>query len=309
MPLSPSMYVIALRHAAVFMKAGSYVIRPKSSSLTLILRRSVARMVSSLMGTSYVWPVRLSVMVRLLVGKKTPPMQIERVNLSNVASARSDERRGDDGRGLGAKAADAEAFERAAVLAGKLQFAFRPAAFRSDEESCGIREFLSCLFRIGVEDDFGPLALHDFVERLRLFDDGDDRSSRLLHRLENDLSPALSFAAIAFGADFDAIGDERNDRAHSELGRLLQDDVELVEIDDGHRQMDGHPRFAIGRGANDLQHVAGVRRYERCAASIEHFHLFAVAHAHHARVMLFVMAQREGVAGGEVGVDEEAVMH
>src|SRR5205807_3713255 len=149
-----------------------------------------------LIGTSYVWPVRLSVMVRLLVGKKTPPVQIERVNLSNVASARSDERGGDDGRGFGAKAADAEAFERAAVLAGKLQFAFREAAFRSNEEGCGVPEFLSYVFRVGIEDDFGPVALDDFVERLRLFDDRDDRSPRLLDRLENDLPPALSFAAI-----------------------------------------------------------------------------------------------------------------
>src|SRR5260370_42689033 len=65
MPLSPSMNVIELRHEAVFMNAGSYVIRPKSSSWTLIFRRSIARIVSSVIGTSYVFPVRLSVMVRV----------------------------------------------------------------------------------------------------------------------------------------------------------------------------------------------------------------------------------------------------
>jgi len=51
MPLSPSMYVMALRHAAVFMKAGSYVIRPKSSSPVRICRRSMALIVPSVIGT------------------------------------------------------------------------------------------------------------------------------------------------------------------------------------------------------------------------------------------------------------------
>src|SRR5207248_241769 len=141
------------------------------------------------------------------------------------------------------------------------------------------------------------------------FDERYDRSSRLFHRLENDLPPALRFPAIAFRADFDAIGDERDDRADAELRRFLQDDVELVEIDDGYRQMDGKPRFAVGRGANDLQSVRRVRRHERRAASVEDFDLFALAHAHHARVMLLVVAQRKRVAGGEVGVDEEVVFH
>src|SRR5687768_2153918 len=50
---------------AVFIKPGSYVISPKSSSLILIFRRSIALIVSWVMGTSYVFPVRLSVMVRV----------------------------------------------------------------------------------------------------------------------------------------------------------------------------------------------------------------------------------------------------
>src|SRR6267143_1149410 len=114
---------MALRQAAVFMKAGSYVIRPKSSSLTLILRRSVARMVSSLMGTSYDWPVRLSVMVRLLVGKRLLRCRSSASIYQKLAGARSHERGGHDGRRFGAKAADAETFEGAAVLASELQFA------------------------------------------------------------------------------------------------------------------------------------------------------------------------------------------
>src|SRR5712671_5339727 len=52
---------MALRQFAVFRNAGSYVIRPKSSGLTLICRRSMARIVSSVTGTSYCFPVRLSV--------------------------------------------------------------------------------------------------------------------------------------------------------------------------------------------------------------------------------------------------------
>src|SRR5437588_5410023 len=74
MPFSPSMNVIADRQEAVAMYAGSYVIRPKSSSLTLMLRSSVARIVSSSIGISYCFPVRLSVMVRLsfAVGAPAP---------------------------------------------------------------------------------------------------------------------------------------------------------------------------------------------------------------------------------------------
>src|SRR5919202_1936177 len=59
------MYVIADRHDAVFVYAGSYVIRPKSSSSTLICRKSMARTVPSVISTSYVRPVRLSVTVRV----------------------------------------------------------------------------------------------------------------------------------------------------------------------------------------------------------------------------------------------------
>src|SRR3954467_675836 len=65
MPASPSMYVTAERHDAVFVYAGSYVIRPKSSSSTLIWRKSIARTVPSVISISYVRPVRLSVTVRV----------------------------------------------------------------------------------------------------------------------------------------------------------------------------------------------------------------------------------------------------
>src|SRR3954465_570403 len=63
MPLSPSIYVMRLRHAAVLMKAGSYVMRPVSSSPALICFRSVARIAPSLIAMSYCLPVRLSVIV------------------------------------------------------------------------------------------------------------------------------------------------------------------------------------------------------------------------------------------------------
>ena len=46
------MYVIDERHEAVFMYAGSYVIRPKSSSPTLMSRSASARIVPSSIGTS-----------------------------------------------------------------------------------------------------------------------------------------------------------------------------------------------------------------------------------------------------------------
>src|SRR5581483_4510782 len=47
------------------MKAGSYVISPKSSGPALICRRSMPRMVPSWIGSSYFLPVRLSTIVRV----------------------------------------------------------------------------------------------------------------------------------------------------------------------------------------------------------------------------------------------------
>ena len=66
------MNVIALRHDAVFMNAGSYVISPPSPSSTPIWRRSGARIVPSTIGSVYSRPVRLSVIVRVSDGKVVP---------------------------------------------------------------------------------------------------------------------------------------------------------------------------------------------------------------------------------------------
>src|SRR4029078_8283878 len=57
------MNVMRLLHAAVFMNAGSYVIIPNSSAVTLIWRMSVALIVPSWMVISYCLLVRLSVIV------------------------------------------------------------------------------------------------------------------------------------------------------------------------------------------------------------------------------------------------------
>src|SRR5687768_10988756 len=54
------MNVMVLRVDAVFMKAGSYVISPKSSGPVRTWRRSVARTAPSVIGISYDLPVRLS---------------------------------------------------------------------------------------------------------------------------------------------------------------------------------------------------------------------------------------------------------
>src|SRR6185436_9995614 len=56
---------MALRQLAVLRNAGSYVMRPKSSGAVLIFLRSIARIVPSVTGTSYVLPVRLSLIVRV----------------------------------------------------------------------------------------------------------------------------------------------------------------------------------------------------------------------------------------------------
>src|SRR5258706_11725826 len=59
------MNVIRLLKDAVFINAGSFVIKPKSSSDALIFRSSMALIVPSAIGTSYCLPVRLSVIVRV----------------------------------------------------------------------------------------------------------------------------------------------------------------------------------------------------------------------------------------------------
>src|SRR5271157_526381 len=59
---------MALWQEAVFINAGSYVIRPKSSGPVLIWRRSMARIVPREMGIEYVCSVRLSMIVRVSLG-------------------------------------------------------------------------------------------------------------------------------------------------------------------------------------------------------------------------------------------------
>src|SRR5579875_2003282 len=61
------MYVILLLHEAVLVKAGSYDIKPKSSSDVFICRKSEARItLPSSIGISYRLPVRLSMIVSVL---------------------------------------------------------------------------------------------------------------------------------------------------------------------------------------------------------------------------------------------------
>src|SRR3954453_15559357 len=64
---------MAERVEAVFVNAGSYVMRPKSSSSTFIWRKSIARAGPSVMSISYVLPVRLSVTDSVSLAVATPP--------------------------------------------------------------------------------------------------------------------------------------------------------------------------------------------------------------------------------------------
>src|SRR3954469_2077143 len=77
-----------LRQFAVFMNAGSYVIRPKSSSDALICLRSIALMVPSWMGRSYFLPVRLSTIVSVSA------IAVPSVNLQSSALEPGGARRG-----------------------------------------------------------------------------------------------------------------------------------------------------------------------------------------------------------------------
>src|SRR3990172_4321375 len=67
---------MALRQEAVLVNAGSYTINPKSSSDTLIWRKSIALTMPSDVGIWYVRPVRLSVMVSVLslMAQISPPI-------------------------------------------------------------------------------------------------------------------------------------------------------------------------------------------------------------------------------------------
>ena len=69
-------FMKGFRHDAVFMYAGSYVIRPKSPSSTLMSRRAGARIVPSSIGISYVRPVRLSVTVSDSDAVAVPPPSV-----------------------------------------------------------------------------------------------------------------------------------------------------------------------------------------------------------------------------------------
>src|SRR5438552_11144464 len=124
---------MALRHEAVFMNAGSYVIRPKSSLPFLIWRRSVALIVPSLIGTSYDFPVRLSVIVRVSLAKCNL-RRLRRVNLSEIAPPRCDNCHRRQGRRFGPQTPRTEALEERSMRSGEGQFAVAPPSLRTDEE-------------------------------------------------------------------------------------------------------------------------------------------------------------------------------
>src|SRR5215207_1332734 len=81
------------------MYAGSYVIRPKSSSSTLISRRAGARIVPSSIGISYVLPVRLSVTLSVSDAVATPPPFVLSSSVAMTQSWHPARSGGDDGAG------------------------------------------------------------------------------------------------------------------------------------------------------------------------------------------------------------------
>src|SRR3990172_3337309 len=76
---------MALRQEAVLVNAGSYTINPKSSSDTLIWRKSIALTMPSDVGIWYVRPVRLSVMVSVLslMAQISPPIAWRYIRADN----------------------------------------------------------------------------------------------------------------------------------------------------------------------------------------------------------------------------------
>jgi hypothetical protein len=80
------MNVIALFVDAVFIKAGSYVISPKSSASVLTWRKSIARTVPFSMGSVYDLPVRLSLTVKSCSVIRFP---LNRINTAEFNSRNS----------------------------------------------------------------------------------------------------------------------------------------------------------------------------------------------------------------------------
>src|ERR1051325_904962 len=284
--------------------------RPKSSASVLICRRSSALMVPSAIGTSYDFPVRLSVMDSVsAMAAKCSTGCVPWVPARSLQSG--EPRHGDDAGGLRAEPPRTEPRECAAVLSRGLQLALRPPALGSDEERGRVEVPRLGRRRVGIEDDFRPVAPRAVVERGRLLDDRRERASRLLPRLEDDLPPSLALAAIALRAHFDALGHERDDRADAELRGLLQDELEFVEVDDGHGQVQRDARLAVdadGRYELDRRQFARDRA-PRAAASVEDFDLFALVQTHDARVVELVAFERDDGAGGEHMRNEKSVSH
>src|ERR1051326_356344 len=286
------------------MNAGSYVIKPKSSSLTLIWRRSIALIVPSLTGTSYVLPVRLSVMVRVSA--------IAAVNLLQIAEAGSDDHERGDRRGFGAQAARSEALEMGVVIARQRELALAPSPLGADEDGCSVARLRGRRRDVGVAQDLESGARDRVIKRCWRFDRRDDAAPRLLHRLEHDPFPALVLARVALRAQLDAIGDERDDCADAELRRLLQHELELLELNDRHRQRDVERRLARRDLVADVQHrvIFCDRLHDRMRhlpAAVEHLDGFAFPQTHDAdRVVELVTADGDGRLNR---VDENPVVH
>src|SRR5205814_7335416 len=90
------------------------------------------------------------------------------------------------------------------------------------------------------------------------------RAAGLLRRPERDAPPTLGAPRrrLALPLRHGAVADERDDRRDAELGRLLDDEVELVPFAERLRQRDRERRFALGTIRaieRDLRDAAGVR--------------------------------------------------
>src|SRR6185436_6040532 len=241
---------------------------------------------------------------------RPPPGEIAAVNLLQIAEAGSEDRNGRDGGGFGAQSAGAEAGECDAGGARGFELVVAPAAFGTDAHGCAVARLRGGGCRICIEQDFRAFALDEIFELRWRFDRGDDRSAALFDGFEDDFLPAVGFGGVAFGAEVDAVGDEGDDRADAELGRFLEDELEFVELDDRHGEVDRCVRLTRRDLVADAQHGAVARnrfhrRLRHLPRAVEDLDLLALAYPDDADGVVELFAFH-GYAGGD-GIDEDSV--
>src|SRR2546423_9411652 len=161
-----------------------------------------------------------------------------------------EERRYDDGGGLGAERAPAERDDRPAARAREFDLLVVPTALRPDERRDERGAGLNAN-RERIQTDAAALREEhaqfararrdggEAVERDRPGDRGDSRAARLLRGFEREPTPALD-ASLGLSpvtqTNVRALRQDGRDAPRAQLGRLLHDQVELLALQQSDRE-------------------------------------------------------------------------